>query len=201
MTDSPRSGDSLAEGLAANTLSLPPDSDGGDKRPADAVRVQHHAEWRERASRLLPARLRRQHLIVVVSLAVTLSAVGLQCATGRTGEALAYRRCGREPPPAPNPHRLPPHSYHPPLRPSPRLRLRLNPYPHPPPGRRQGGPRPTLPPPPVHRHEPCRHRRHRPSPAPARPRSAAPCKKSSCARASSGRGRSSWIRSSTRPVR
>ncbi len=76
MTDSPKSGDSLAEGLAVNTPSLPPDSDGGDKRPADAVRVQRHAEWRERASRLLPARLRRQHLIVVVSLAVTLSAVG-----------------------------------------------------------------------------------------------------------------------------
>lgn len=75
MTDSPKSGDSPAEGLAANTPSPAPDSD-GDKRPADAVRVQRHVEWRERASQLLPARLRRQHLIVVVSLAVTLSAVG-----------------------------------------------------------------------------------------------------------------------------
>lgn len=74
MTDSPKSGDPPAEGLAASTPSLPPESDGG-RQPVNAVRVQRHAGWREHASQLLPARLRRQHLVVVVSLAVTLSAV------------------------------------------------------------------------------------------------------------------------------
>lgn len=74
MTDSPKSGDPAAEGLAASAPSLPSESDGG-RQAVHAVRVQRHTGWREHAIQLLPTRLRRQHLVVVVSLAVTLSAV------------------------------------------------------------------------------------------------------------------------------
>lgn len=74
MTDSPKSDDTPAEGRAARTPSLPPDGD-GDGQPVNAFWAQRHAGWRERTSQLLPTRLRRQHLVVGVSLAITLSAV------------------------------------------------------------------------------------------------------------------------------
>lgn len=103
MTDSPKSGDPPAEGFAASTPSLSPESD-GDRQPVHAVRVQRPAGWREHASQLLPTRLRRQHLVVVVSLAVMLSAVAFSAladppaepsATGVAAETLP----GTEPAP------------------------------------------------------------------------------------------------------